>query len=115
MYPPRKPWWLQATAVVSVSTSGAMTGLAFVPGTVADLTSPTSVPVHLMALEKITQPAVPAPVPDDTAMRAAIVNVAKYYLRMAQHKTPAEMEAIIWRSDSADGVITATRARRSPA
>ena len=37
-------------------------------------------------------------------LRAAIVNVANYYLRMAQSKTPAEMEALIWQSDSVDGV-----------
>ena len=40
----------------------------------------------------------------DGALRSAIVNVANYYLRMAQSKTPAEMEAIIWGSDSVDGV-----------
>ena len=36
-------------------------------------------------------------------LRTAIVNVAQYYLRMAQNKTPAEMEAIIWQHDSIDG------------
>ena len=36
-------------------------------------------------------------------LRKAIVNVAEYYLRMAQNKTPAEMEAIIWQHDSIDG------------
>ena len=36
-------------------------------------------------------------------LRTAIVNVADYYLRMAQNKTPAEMEAIIWQHDSIDG------------
>ena len=36
-------------------------------------------------------------------LRKAIVNVADYYLRMAESKTPAEMEAIIWRHDSIDG------------
>ena len=40
----------------------------------------------------------------DRALRSAIVNVANYYLRMAQTKSPAEMEAIIWGSDSVDGV-----------
>ena len=37
-------------------------------------------------------------------MRSAIVNVTNYYLRMAQTKTPAEMEAVIWHHDSIDGV-----------
>jgi flagellum-specific peptidoglycan hydrolase FlgJ len=62
--------------------------------------SPTSMPIRLMALERSAQPA-PA---GDSALRSAIVNVANYYLRMAQGKTPAEMEAIIWQHDSIDGV-----------
>jgi hypothetical protein len=41
--------------------------------------------------------------PDDAALRAAIVNVADYFLRMAAGKTPAEMKAIIWQY-SVDGV-----------
>ena len=36
-------------------------------------------------------------------MRSAIVGVANYYLRMAQGKTPAEVEALIWQQDSVDG------------
>ena len=36
-------------------------------------------------------------------MRPAIVSVARHYLRMAQGKTPAEMEALIWRASSIDG------------
>ncbi len=36
-------------------------------------------------------------------LRAAIVHVAGYYLRMAQTKSPAEMEAMIWQQDSIDG------------
>ncbi len=36
----RKPRWQQATALVSLSTCGAMTGLSLAHGTVADLTSP---------------------------------------------------------------------------
>ena len=47
-----KPWWQQATAVVTVSAGGVLTGMSFVPGTAADLASPVSLPVHLLALEQ---------------------------------------------------------------
>jgi flagellum-specific peptidoglycan hydrolase FlgJ len=94
-----KPWWQQATALVSLGAGGAVTGLAFVPQPAAELTSPTSMPVHLMALEQSARPAAA----DSAALRSAIVNVANYYRRMAENKTPAEMEAIIWQHDSADG------------
>jgi flagellum-specific peptidoglycan hydrolase FlgJ len=95
-----KPWWQQATALVSLGAGGAVTGLAFAPQPAADLTSPTSMPVHLMALEQSARPAAA----DDAALRSAIVNVANYYRRLAESKTPAEMEAIIWQHDSVDGV-----------
>jgi flagellum-specific peptidoglycan hydrolase FlgJ len=95
-----KPWWQQATALVSISAGGAITGFSFVPGTVGHMTSPTSMPVHLLALEKAAQPAAA----DDTALRSAIVNVTNYYLQMARSKSPGEMEAIIWQHDSVDGV-----------
>jgi flagellum-specific peptidoglycan hydrolase FlgJ len=94
-----KPWWQQATALVSLGAGGAVTGFSFVPRPAADLTSPTSLPVHLMALEQSARPAVA----DDGALRSAIVNVANYYQRLAESKTPAEMEAIIWQHDSIDG------------
>ena len=94
-----KPWWQQATALVSLGTGGAVTGFSFIPRPAADLTSPTSMPVHLMALEQASQPTAT----DDGALRSAIVNVAKYYRQMAESKTPAEMEAIIWQRDSVDG------------
>ena len=100
MRPPSKPWWQQVTALVSLSAGGAITGLSFVPRPAADLTSPSSVPVHLLALKKSAQPAAA----DDATLRSAIVNVANYYLRMAAGKTPAEMEALIWQRDSVDGV-----------
>jgi flagellum-specific peptidoglycan hydrolase FlgJ len=95
-----RPWWQQATALVSLGAGGAITGFTFVPRPAADLTSPSSMPVGLMALERSAQPAQAA----DDALRSAIINVANYYLRMAQTKTPAEMEAIIWQQDSLDGV-----------
>jgi flagellum-specific peptidoglycan hydrolase FlgJ len=118
MHSVRRPTWQQATALVSLSTCGAMTGLSFTHGTVADMTSPTSMPVHLLAFKnpaRTSTAALPAsdaaPASEsasestgDSTLRSAIVNVANYYLRMAQSKTPAEMEALIWQSDSVDGV-----------
>jgi flagellum-specific peptidoglycan hydrolase FlgJ len=95
-----RPLWQQVTALVSLSTGGAITGFSFVPGAIADLTSPTSMPIRLMALEKAAQPAASS----DSMLRSAIVNVANYYLRMAATRTPAEMEQIIWQHDSLDGV-----------
>ena len=100
MHSVKKPTWQQATALVSLSTCGAMTGFTFAHGTVADVTSPTSMPVHLMALDKPAPPTSSS----DSALRSAIVSVAKYYLQVAQSKTPAEMEALIWQGDSIDGV-----------
>jgi Mannosyl-glycoprotein endo-beta-N-acetylglucosaminidase len=95
----KKPTWQQATALVSLSTSGAMTGFTFAHGTVADMTSPAGMPAHLLALD---QPTARAP-SKDNALRSAIVSVAEHYLRMAQTRTPAEMEALIWQADSIDG------------
>ena len=96
---------------MSLSTCGAMTGFTFAHGTVADMTSPTSVPVHLLALDEQAAPGQPASPASpaapassrDGALRPAIVSVARHYLRMAQGKTPAEMEALIWRASSIDG------------
>jgi flagellum-specific peptidoglycan hydrolase FlgJ len=96
---PRRPWWQQATALVSLSAGGAVTGFAFVPGTADHVASPTSIPVTLTALEQSAR----AAASDDSAARSAIVSVANYYLRTAQSKTPAEMEALIWQRDSKDG------------
>jgi flagellum-specific peptidoglycan hydrolase FlgJ len=98
--PISKPWWEQVTALISLSVSGAVTGFSFVPKAPADLRSPSSMPIHLLAMEQAAH-AAPA---DDTALRSAIVNVANYFLRMAATKTPAQMEAIIWQHDSVDGV-----------
>jgi flagellum-specific peptidoglycan hydrolase FlgJ len=94
-----KPLWQQVTALVSLGASGTITGFSFVPAASADLMSPTNMPIRLMALERSAQPAPGG----DAALRSAIVNVAHYYLRVAQGKTPAEMEAIIWQQDSVDG------------
>ncbi len=94
-----KPWWQQATALVSLSAGGAITGFTFVPKAAADLTSPASMPLSLLALQQTTRPSAT----NDAALRSAIVKVAEYYRQMAQDKTPAEMEAIIWQHDSTDG------------
>ncbi len=99
MNSPRRPWWQQATALVSLSAGGAVTGFAFVPGTADHVASPASIPVTLTALEQSARPAAL----DDSAARSAIVSVTNYYLRIAQSKTPAEMEALIWQRDSTDG------------
>ena len=96
----RKLGWQQATALVSLSTCGAMTGFSLAHGTVGDMTSPTSLPVHVLDFSRAIRPAGA----DGASLGSAIVKVANYYLRMARDKTPAEMEAIIWQSDSADGV-----------
>jgi flagellum-specific peptidoglycan hydrolase FlgJ len=96
----RKAGWQQATALVSLSTCGAMTGLSLAHGTVADMTSPTGLPVHVLDFSRPAKPAAT----QGGALRSAVVKVANYYLRMARDKTPAEMEAIIWQSDSMDGI-----------
>jgi flagellum-specific peptidoglycan hydrolase FlgJ len=95
----RKPRWQQATALVSLSTAGAMTGIAFAHGTAADLTSPASMPAHLLAFKKPAGPAASG----DGALRSAIVSAAQSFLRLAQGKTPAEIEALIWQDASTDG------------
>ena len=99
MRPAPRPRWQQATAVVSLGAGGAVTGLSFVPGSPADVTSPATLPFTLMALEKSANSA-PS---DDAALRSAIVNVARHFLRMAERKSPSEMEAIIWSHASVDG------------
>ncbi|HEY2523169.1 MAG TPA: glucosaminidase domain-containing protein, partial [Streptosporangiaceae bacterium] len=101
---PRKPWWQQATALVSLGTGGAITGFAFTHGTADHLASPASVPVTLTALDQAAQPSTTQAASEDSVARAAIVKVASYYARLAQNKTPAEMEALIWQQDSTDGV-----------
>ncbi len=109
----RKPWWQQATALVTVSTGGVITGLNFIPGAATTMTSPTSVPLHLLALEQAGQPGTlgalaaggdsAASATSDAQLRAAIVNVTGYYLRLASGRTPAQMEALIWGDTSSDG------------
>jgi hypothetical protein len=107
MHPGKKPWWQQATALVTVTTGGAITGLTFVPGAAATAPSPSNVPLHLLALEQAAHPgganarAVDADSPaSDELLRTAIVNVAKYYLQLAKIRSPAQMEALIWDNTS---------------
>jgi flagellum-specific peptidoglycan hydrolase FlgJ len=100
----QKPWWQQATALVTVSASGVITGLNFVPGTAQTATSPAAVPLHLLALDRAPKAAAPgATAAGDAQVRAAVVNVAKYYLKLARANGPAQMEAIIWGKVSTDG------------
>ena len=99
----RKPWWQQATALVTVSASGAITGFNFAPAAAAK-TTPTSVPLHLLALEQAALPDTAGKTPaSDAQLRAAIVNVAGYYLKLAKTKTPAQVEALIWGKVSGEG------------
>jgi len=89
------------TALVSLGTGGAMTSFSLIPGSAAaDLASPTNAHIRLLAQQQSTQPATSAEAP----LRSAVVNVAHYYLRMAQSKSPSEMEALIWQHASIDGV-----------
>ena len=83
-----------------------MTGFTFTHGTVADMTSPASMPLHLLSAEQPDAPdasSASARTASPSALRAAIVKVARYYLRMAQTKSPGEMEALIWRAATPDG------------
>jgi flagellum-specific peptidoglycan hydrolase FlgJ len=96
-----KPRWQHMTALVSLGTGGAMTGFSLIPGNAAaDLASPTNAHIRLLAQQQHTQPATASEAP----LRAAAVNVAHYYLRMAQSRSPSEMEALIWQHASIDGV-----------
>ena len=98
-----KPWWQQATALVTVSSSGVITGFNFAPAAAAE-TTPASVPLHLLALQQAAQPDTAGKAPaSDAQLRAAIVNVAGYYLKLAKTKTPAQVEALIWGAVSSDG------------
>jgi flagellum-specific peptidoglycan hydrolase FlgJ len=74
------------------------------------MTSPSSVPLHLLALERAAQPGDaitraiggdgPGSAASDGLLRSAIVNVATYYLQLAKTRTPAQMEALIWDNTS---------------
>src|SRR5215470_6839725 len=109
VHPARKPWWQQATALVTVSAGGVITGLNFAPGTPAALTTPNGLPLHLLALEQSGAGLLGAQAADDStqsgdsALRPAIVNIARHYLQLAKTRTPAEMEALIWSEVSLDG------------
>jgi flagellum-specific peptidoglycan hydrolase FlgJ len=96
-----KPWWQQATALVTVTTGGVITGLSFVPGTAAAATGPAVVPLHLLALDQAAKPGAAAA--GDAQVRAAVVNMARCYLKLAKANTPAQMEAMIWGKVSTDG------------
>ncbi len=84
---------------MSLSTCGTVTGFTVAHGTVADMTSPAGMPAHLLALD---QPAASSS-SGDSALRSAIVSVARHYLQLARTRTPAEMESLIWQVSSLDG------------
>ena len=69
------------------------------------MTSPTSVPAHLLAADEPTGPASSGSSgsSEDGALRSAIVSVARHYLQLARTRTPAEMESLIWQASSVDG------------
>ncbi|HEX4063454.1 MAG TPA: glucosaminidase domain-containing protein [Streptosporangiaceae bacterium] len=94
-----KPWWQQATAVVSLGATGTITGFSVTPHGPAHLPKPTPAQVRLLALRQMAKPAAST----DVTFRSAIVNAAQYYLRLAQTRTPYEMEALIWEHDSIGG------------
>ena len=95
-----KPPRPHATALVSLSTCGAITGFTFAHGTASDLTAPAGLPVRLLAPGKPASSASSR----DSALRSAIVSVARHYLQLAQRRTSADMESLIWQADSIDGV-----------
>ena len=100
MPPASRPQWQQATALITIGAGGIATGVSFLPKAPADLTSPTSVPpVTLLALEHASGPTLGS----DAMLRAAIVHMARHFLRLAETRSPAEMEAMIWQYASADG------------
>ena len=106
------PWWQQATALVSLSAGGAITGFSFVPKATVDLTSPASMPVNLLALQQS------ATAGAGQRRHAALRDRQRRPVlpaRLAQDKTPAEMEAMIWQHDSIDGPTTASPVPPSPA
>ena len=100
MPPAPRPQWQQATALITIGAGGIATGLSFVPRAAADLTTPASIPpVTLLALEHANAPA-PG---KDAMLRAAIVHIARHFQRLAETRSPAEMEAMIWQYASTDG------------
>ena len=94
-----RPLW-QATALVTLGAGGVVTGLSLVPKAApAELTSPASLPIKLLALQRADG----QPPGADGMLRSAIVHVARHFLRLAQTRSPAEMEALIWQYASSDG------------
>lgn len=87
---------------MTLGTSGAVTGL-----TLAQMppTSPSALPANLAAYALDRAVNTPSQAQDDdSALRAAIVNYAKYWLRLAQRETPSQIEAGTWNNVSIDGV-----------
>ena len=100
MPPKPRPQWQQATALITLGAGSIATGISIVPKAAAELTTPASIPpVTLLALEHANAPA-PG---KDAMLRAATVHMARHFLRLAQTRSPAEMEAMIWQYASTDG------------
>jgi hypothetical protein len=98
--PAPRPQWQQATALITIGAGSIATGLSLVPKAPADLTTPASIPpVTLLALDHANAPAPGR----DAMLRAAIVHMARHFLRLAETRSPAEMEAMIWQYASTDG------------
>lgn len=110
MRPASRPQWQQATALITLGAGGIVTGFSFVPKAPADLTSPASLPpVKLLALEHANGPALGS----DAMLRAAIVHMARHFQRLAETRSPAEMEAMIWQYASTDGANHGPSDRKS--
>lgn len=86
--------WQQFTAVVTLGVTGGAAGIQFVHKDAAQLRSPSD--VTLTSFER------PSSVSPDHALRHSVVNVARQWLRLAQSRSPAEMEAMIWNQVSTD-------------
>jgi len=72
-----RPQWQQTTALITLGAGGVMTGLSLVPQAKADLTSPASLPIRLLAMQRADATAPGA----DGMLRAGIVHVARHFLR----------------------------------
>jgi hypothetical protein len=97
--PAARPQWQQTTALITLGAGGVMTGLSLVPKAPAALTSPASLPIRLLAMQRADGPAPGG----DAMLRSAIVHVARHFQRLAETRSPAEMEALIWQYASTDG------------
>ena len=79
--PASRPQWQQATALITIGAGSIATGFSLVPKAPADLTTPASIPpVTLLALEHANA----ARAWQGRMLRAAIVHMARHFLRLAR-------------------------------